>query len=124
MKYFLTLKNETTSQSTCITLRLCNTFFLKFKGLMFQKDIKPLEGLVFDEFKDTKVNTAIHMLFMRFPIGVLWVNSEKIIVSKTYAKPWKLMYTPEKPARFVIEVHPEVLNYYQVGDKIIFDEKH
>jgi uncharacterized membrane protein (UPF0127 family) len=89
---------------------------------MLQKEIKPSEGLVFDEFKDTKINTAIHMLFMRFPIGVLWANSDHVIVSKVYAKPWRLIYSPEKPARYVIEVHPEVLNYYQVGDTIIFDE--
>jgi uncharacterized membrane protein (UPF0127 family) len=122
MKKILSLNNATTPHSTDIHLTLCNTFFLKFKGLMFQKEIIPSEGLVFDEFKDTKINTAIHMLFMRFPIGVLWVNSDHVIVSKVLAKPWKLMYSPEKPARYVIEVHPEVLNYYQVGDTIIFNE--
>ncbi len=89
---------------------------------MFQKEIIPSEGLVFDEFRDTKINTTIHMLFMKFPIGVLWVNSDHVIVSKVFAKPWKLIYSSEKPARYVIEVHPEVLNYFQVGDRIIFNE--
>lgn len=118
----VTLSNLNNTSAPTIELQVCETFVTRFKGLMLEKEIQPEKGLVFDEKRDSRLNTAIHMYFMRFPIAVFWINSEKMIVSKTLANPWHSFYAPEFPARYVVETHPSMLKYFQVGDKIIFNE--
>ncbi len=89
---------------------------------MFRKKLEKYEGLVLDEYRDSRVTTTIHMLFMRFPIAVFWINSNMKLVSKTIASPWRLAYSPSEPARYVVEAHPDILDYFHVGDTIVFDE--
>ena len=74
----------------------CNTFATKLQGFMFKKTLTPDEALVLVERSENRVNTAIHMLFMNFDLGVLWVNAAGQVVDKTHAKRWKLQYTPAK----------------------------
>lgn len=78
--------------------------------------------MLFDEKRDSRVNSAIHMFFMRFPIAVFWVNSTNILVSKALAKPWHPFYMPSAPARYIIETSTSSLELWNVGDKIQFDE--
>lgn len=89
---------------------------------MFQRSLDPGAGLLFDEQRDTRVNTAIHMFFMRFPIAVFWVNNDMYLVAKVLAKPWRPFYAPSVPARYVIETHASNLELLDVGDKILLDE--
>lgn len=57
-----------------------DTFFKKFKGLMFKKNIKT--GIFFTE-------NSVHMLFMREPIDILMLDSKsRVIKLYPYAKPW------------------------------------
>lgn len=98
----------------------CNNFGSKLQGFMFKKTLTPEEALVLVEKSENRVNTAIHMLFMNFDLGVLWVNASGEVVDKTYAKRWKLQYTPSKPAQYVIEMHPSLLDVVKIGDHIEF----
>lgn len=101
----------------------CNTFATKLRGFTFQRTWKTGDGLVLVEKKDNRVNTAIHMLFVFFDLGVLWVNDAGRLVDKAVAKPWRLSYVPQAPARYVIEAHPDIVEQVAVGDTIIFSEK-
>ena len=96
----------------------CVSFLDKFLGLMFRKHLSINEGIVFLYGKESIINATIHMLFMRFPITVLWVNSEYIIVDKTLALPWHLAYAPKKPANIIYELHAEIFEEFKIGDKI------
>lgn len=98
----------------------CNTFTTKLQGFMFKKTLTPDEALVLVERSENRVSTAIHMLFMNFDLGVLWVNAAGQVVDKTHAKRWKLQYTPAKPAQYVIEMHPSLLDVVKIGDHIEF----
>lgn len=98
----------------------CNTFGSKLQGYMFKKTLSPQEALVLVEKSDNRLSTAIHMLFMNFDLGVLWVNSSGEVVDKTFAKRWKLQYTPAQPAQYVIEMHPSLLDVVKIGDHIEF----
>lgn len=118
----ITLSNFSAPQESYLTLTLCDTFFSRLKGLMFQKGLPPGGGLLFDEKRDSRLNSAIHMFFMRFPIAVFWVNSANILVSKSLAKPWHPFYIPSAPARYIIETSTSNLELWNVGDKILFDE--
>jgi uncharacterized membrane protein (UPF0127 family) len=100
--------------------RWCDGFASKLRGFTFRRQLAEGEGLVLVEAQDSRLNTAIHMLFVFFPLGVLWVNNAGRVVDKTLARPWRLAYRPQEPARYVIEGHPTLLDYVNIGDHIHF----
>lgn len=99
----------------------CNRFSAKLRGFTFRRQLPAGEGLVLVEGKDSRVNTAIHMLFVFFPLGVIWVNDAGRVVDKVLAKPWRLSYAPQAAARYVIEGHPSILDNISIGDTITFN---
>ncbi len=68
------------------------------------------------------MDTTIPMLFMRFPIATVWLDANKIVVDKVLAKPWRLAYSPEKPAQYFVEACPTLLDRVNIGDRLKFDE--
>ncbi|MCP5099723.1 MAG: hypothetical protein GY943_29570, partial [Chloroflexi bacterium] len=93
----------------------------KLRGFTFKPTLAEDEGLVLVEKRDSKMNTSIHMLFVKFDLAVIWVNDAGEVVDTVLAKPWKLSYAPQAPARYVIEGHPVLLQHVKVGDHIIFE---
>ena len=102
--------------------RWCDSFGSKLRGFTFRRQLQPGEGLVLVEKRESRINTAIHMLFVFFDLGVLWVGEDGRVVDKALARPWRLQYTPQAPARYVIEAEPEILNQINVGDRLRFIE--
>jgi len=51
------------------------------------------------------------------------VNDAGEVVDTVLAKPWRLSYAPQAPARYVIEGHPRLLELVQVGDHIQFSDE-
>jgi len=98
----------------------CDGFGSKLRGFTFRRRLEVGEGLVLVEKKESRLNTAIHMLFVFFALGVIWVDTEGTIVGTTLAKPWRLSYSPPQPARYVIEGHPHILEQVQIGEHIEF----
>ena len=101
--------------------RWCDGFMTKLRGFTFTPTLAEDEGLVLVENKDSKLSTSIHMLFVNFDLGVIWVNDAGEVVDTVLAKPWKLSYAPQAPARYVIEGHPRLLEQVKVGDRIRFE---
>lgn len=87
---------------------------------MLQRTLSPGEGLVLVQPGESRVNSAIHMLFVFFDLGVLWVDDSGRVVDQVLARPWRLHYAPRLPARYVVESHPDILSRVQVGDVIHF----
>lgn len=100
----------------------CNTFLTKLKGFTFRRQLNDGEGLVLVEKKDSRVSTAIHMLFVFCELGIVWVNGAGKVVDKKLAKPWRLSYAPQAPAQYVIEGHPSILHYVNIGDQVEFEK--
>lgn len=98
----------------------CNSFGTKLRGFTFRSQLAETDGLVLVEKKDNRVNTSIHMLFVFFDLGVIWVNSAGEVVDTVVAKPWQLSHVPQAPARYVIEGHPTRLQQVKIGDHIEF----
>jgi len=92
----------------------------KGRGLTFRCRIAEDEAHVFVESRESRVNTAIHMFFVFFPIGVIWVDEGKRVVDTALAKPFRPLYVPARPARYYIEGHPSILDRVQVGDELDF----
>lgn len=99
----------------------CASFFCRLKGLMFQKNLPAQEGLLLVYGADSRLDASIHMMFVRFDLGVIWINSAGEVVDTILAKQWKPAYFPQKPARYVLEILPERLGEFQVGDRILWE---
>lgn len=81
-------------------LEECNSFFKKFRGLMFSKR----RNLIFDLGKETRIKAMIHMFFVFYSIDVYWLNEKKEIVDKRIdLKPF-MIAIPKKKARYVVEI--------------------
>jgi uncharacterized membrane protein (UPF0127 family) len=102
------------------------SFMQKLRGFTFTRR-RPAwppqtaaDALVLVEKSDGRVNTSIHMLFVGFDLGVVWVNNAGEVVDTVLAKSWRLSYAPQAPARYVIEACPAILEHVHVGDRLRF----
>lgn len=85
---------------------------------MFSKQLDPEQGLILVEERESRINSSIHMMFMNYDILVLWLDKQLTIVDKVLARKWHPYYAPQKPAQFVIELHPSKFPHYEIGDKL------
>jgi len=94
------LVNESKDRVWHGEVKIANTFFKRFKGLMLTRDVN--YALVFLLPAETRANAAIHMFFMLSDIDVIWLDSARRVVDFKTARKWR-MYSPRKPARYIIE---------------------
>jgi len=100
----------------------CDDFRCRFLGLMGQRSLGQEEGLLFRWPKAGRVDTAIHMLFMRFPIAIIWLDTEGKVVDRRHARPWVDFLIPSAAAQYVLEIHPDRLDEFATGDQIQWHE--
>lgn len=103
-------------------VRLCDTFWSRFRGLQWVRHLPEDEGLLFVTGSESRSNTSIHMFFMFFSIGVVWMNAQGKVVDTCLAKPWRPAYAPKAPAQYFVEANPSILNRVKIGDVLRFDE--
>jgi uncharacterized membrane protein (UPF0127 family) len=87
-------------------------------GLMFRREIGEDEAMVFCLPRSGIREASVHMLFVPFPIALLWLDEERRVVDKTLARPWRTGYRPRKAARYFVEAHPSRLDLVQGGDQL------
>ncbi len=104
--------------NTTINIQIADTFFSKFRGLMFRKEIPANYGLILSERSESILNTSIHMLFMQFNITALWLDQNMTVVDKCVAKKWHLAYASHKPAMHVLELHENQDTNFSIGDSL------
>lgn len=69
--------------------------------------------------------TSIHMFFMRFPLDVLYMSRDNVVVrAQEGIKPWRIGPLRTRDAAYVIELPAGTIarTTTQVGDKIVFTE--
>ena len=113
--------HEESGRTLVAAARWCDSYLAKLRGFTFRSGLASGEGLVLVEKRDSKLNSAIHMLFVPFALGVIWVNDAGEVVDTVLARPWALSYTPQAAARYVIEMEPAGLEGVAVGDHIRFE---
>jgi uncharacterized membrane protein (UPF0127 family) len=101
----------------------CSSFFSNFKGLMFVKSIPDFSGIILVENTESRINTAIHMLFMNFDITAVWINADFEVVDVILAKKWHLYYASKKKAQYVLELNSTHLQDFHIGDHLRFDNE-
>ncbi len=99
----------------------CDTFLCRLRGLMFRRRLRPAEALLFVEAHESRTTTAIHMFFVFFPIGVVWLREDGVVVDKVLAKPFRPFYAPRTPARYYLEANLELLDAVKVGERLLLE---
>ena len=124
-----------TGAGTVLPLRVCrcDTFLCRLRGLMFRRKLASDEALLFVESRESRVTTAIHMCFVFFPIGVLWLVTAEAtghdlprsltVVDKVLAQPFRPYYAPQTPAQYYLEGPPVLLEWVEVGERLFLDPK-
>lgn len=100
--------------------RWCDSFLSKLRGLTFRRALNPDEGLILVEAKESRLATGIHMMFVFFPIAAIWINSQGTVVDARLARPFISVCVPRRPARYVLEGDPALLDQIHVGDRLEF----
>lgn len=117
-----TVRNVSTGAVVLAKARMCDTFWCRFRGLQLVRRLPEDEGLLFVLGAESRAAATIHMLFMLFSIGVVWLDASGKVVDACLAKPWRLAYAPRQAAQYFIEANPTILERIQVGDVLSFSE--
>ena len=108
------ITNTRTKRILCRDERICASPWLKFRGLMFSRQ----KNLVFLFARPSYI--SLHMLFVFFPIDVLFLDSKKKVVEiKQHILPFTA-YVPAHAASAVIELSDGVVKKTgtRIGDTI------
>lgn len=116
------LRNADTGEVVLSRVRLCIGFWCHFRGLQLVRHLPADEGLLFVTEHEGRTHTTIHMFFMLFSIGVVWLDSKGTVVDLQLARPWRPAYAPAAPAQYFLEANPEILERVKPGDRLRFDE--
>jgi uncharacterized membrane protein (UPF0127 family) len=122
MPKFRTIHNLTQKNIALPKGRWCANGWLHFRGLMLQPSLPEDEGLIFVYRSSSKTNTTIHMFFVFFSIGVVWLDENLKVVDAKLAKPWRPYYAPKAPAQYFIEAKPSILERVAIGDQLRFEQ--
>lgn len=116
------ITNGTTGETVARKVVRCDTFWKRGRGLMFRRRRAIADGQVFlfVERREGVAQTAIHMLFVFFPIAVVWLDRDRRVVDKVLARPFRPYYAPHRPARYYLEGHPSLLKRVNIGDQLEF----
>ena len=104
-------------------VKYCDSYHCRLRGLMFRKRLEPDDGLLLVQGRrDSRIDSSIHMLFVPFDLNVVWINTEMTVVDKVIAKSWRPAYFSSTPACYILEIHPDRREDYQIGDKVEFQD--
>ena len=114
-------ENETQGQTLVQSVQRADSFLTRLRGLTFRRSLGQDEGLLLVGRRESRSDASIHMFFVFFAIGVLWLDGENRVVDKIVARPFRPFYAPRSPAIGVLECQPGVLEQVEIGDQIRFE---
>lgn len=101
-------------------IKYCDTFLTQLRGFTFHPRLTRDEGLLLVGTRDSRLDSSIHMFFVSFDLAVFWISSDMQVVHKVLAKSWRPAYFSKRPAKYVLEIHPERLGDYEIGETVKF----
>ena len=112
------IKNITKKRIIANKAKICDDSFSKVIGLMFSK--KQNKALIFKFSK--KMEISLHMIFVFYPIDVLFLNENKIVVDVKENFKSFTFYKSKKKATYAIELPEGTIRRTktEIGDKIEF----
>jgi uncharacterized membrane protein (UPF0127 family) len=115
------IQNQNRSLRLPIRAGYCDSFISRLRGFMFSKGVEDQGGLLLVQSSQSRMDAAIHMFFVPFDLGVIWINQEMQVVDTCLAKAWRPFYMPAHPAKYILEIHPDHLSEFKTGDQVTFD---
>jgi uncharacterized membrane protein (UPF0127 family) len=92
-------------------IKIANTFFARFRGLMMTASLSDGEGLFISPCN------SIHMMFMRFPIDAIFIDTQNQVKALyRRLKPWLGLTSIHRNACSVLELKAGTID--RVGLKI------
>ena len=122
MAKMITIENMDRRIDGSLRVKYCDTFLTQLRGFTFRSGLAQDDGLVLVGKRDSRVDSSIHMFFVSFDLAVIWINSDMQVVDKVLARSWKPAYFSKQPAKYVLEVHPDRWDEFQVGDRVKFKD--
>jgi uncharacterized membrane protein (UPF0127 family) len=123
MSRFIFIRNSNQPELSPARVKYCDSFMCRLRGLMFRDCLDPDDGLLLVQGgRDSRIDASIHMLFVPFDLNVVWINTDMTVVDKIIARAWRPAYVPAKPACYILEIHPDRWDDYQIGDKVEFQD--
>lgn len=104
-----------------IRAKWCESFGSKLRGFTFRRNLQHDEGLLLVERRDSRLDTSIHMMFVWTDLAVIWIDSQNKVVDTVLARSWRPFYASARPARYILEIHPDRFGEFNTGDVVDFD---
>ncbi|OQX64691.1 MAG: hypothetical protein DRI32_04025 [Chloroflexi bacterium] len=120
MSRIIHVHNLDNPSQTALQIKYCDSFTCRLRGLTFRPPLAPTEGLLLVYKRDSRVDTSIHMLGVSFDLAVIWINSSMQVVDKVLAESWKPAYMAKEDAQYILEIHPDRLGEFEIGNKVEF----
>ena len=115
---FVEIENITRPLQYPIRAGYCSSFLCQLRGLTFRRQVQSNEGLLLVQKRDSRLDSSIHMMFVWTDLAVIWINAHMEVVDTRLAVKWHLGYISAAPAMYVLEMAPERLPDFNIGDKI------
>ena len=119
MSRWVDVNNASRAGRRLARARWCSSFLCRLRGLSLRRSLGEDEGLLLVESRPSRANAAIHMAGMLFPLGIVWIDGEGLVVDTGLARPWGI-YIPSDPALYTLEAQPSVLEEVSRGDRLVF----
>ncbi len=102
-------------------IKHCTNIFSRFEGLRFSKPLKEKQAIILEAEKESIRETMIDMLFVFFPIDVLWLDrKKKVVYIRRNVRPFTPLIIPKHPAKYIIELKKGKANNIKIGDTLKF----
>ncbi len=112
------LFNSTTQKKIIGKVRVAADFFGNLKGLMFERQENFDYALIFGLPVETRLGASVHMMFVFFPIDIVFLDAQKKVVDKATLRPWMLNYTPQTAAKYFVEMPLGTGAGTKIGDRV------
>jgi uncharacterized membrane protein (UPF0127 family) len=100
------------SDEIAINVEISKTLISQMLGLMFRTHLPADYAMIFVMKKPSSV--GIHMLFMCFPVDIIFLNEKKKIVGLADLKPWT-GHRYMKNIKYVIETKSGAIERYKIS---------
>jgi len=112
------LIDKTTGEVLANRVELADTFWRRFRGLMFRRRFPRGSAIFFKLHKPGRY--GIHMFFVKFPIDLIYLDSKFVVVElRVGLKPWRT-HRPKAITNYLIELPAGTISRLKVkiGHKI------
>jgi len=116
------IKNLSRPELAPILAHNCASFFCRLRGFTFRRRLRPDEALLFVQPRENRLDAAIHMITVGTDLAVFWINNGGVVVDLCLARRWRPYYIPRKPARYTLEMAPERIDAFQIGDAVAIEK--